>query len=370
MWRGYSNVTTVNDMGFEFLDRQMGELWAPAASRGDLWLHGFFKFDWHDSFIRVASITKNSTGYNVTRDNATKPYYLGKGVGTAFAKGCRFYAVGSLELLDVPGEYHVDSKTGVLHFLPPTPLTQGSDIIVSVLDSVVTATASHTTWRDMVLSVARKTVFSTASSWTVCANLTISNSGQGCAVISGSNNTIKDCLIFGCGSVAISITSGDTLSLAHGNSSVIGNTLANSSRVQRTYTPSVRFSGCGIRVAKNVITNSPHTAISGYGNDHLFENNSIRHACYGSSDVGAFYVGRSWSQRGNIVRFNQFRDIRATEKLSQQPASSIAFYLDDQMSGYDFCEYGIVLAFTPEPASCTPRRQTCLPACLPRRPGC
>jgi hypothetical protein len=170
--------------------------------------------------------------------------------------------------------------------------------------------------------------------------------------------------------VAISITSGDTLSLAHGNSSVIGNTLANSSRVQRTYTPSVRFSGCGIRVAKNVITNSPHTAISGYGNDHLFENNSIRHACYGSSDVGAFYVGRSWSQRGNIVRFNQFRDIRATEKLSQQPASSIAFYLDDQMSGYDFCEYGIVLAFTPEPASCTPRRQTCLPACLPRRPGC
>jgi hypothetical protein len=43
MWSGYNNVTTVEDMGFEFLDSEKAELWAPAAAKGDLWLHGFFK---------------------------------------------------------------------------------------------------------------------------------------------------------------------------------------------------------------------------------------------------------------------------------------------------------------------------------------
>jgi hypothetical protein len=45
MWSGYSNVTAVNDMSFTFLDTDKAELWAPAAAKGDLWLHGYFKFD-------------------------------------------------------------------------------------------------------------------------------------------------------------------------------------------------------------------------------------------------------------------------------------------------------------------------------------
>ena len=42
-WCGGHNVTTVEGMGFEFLDSEKAELWAPAAAKGDLWLHGFFK---------------------------------------------------------------------------------------------------------------------------------------------------------------------------------------------------------------------------------------------------------------------------------------------------------------------------------------
>ena len=54
MWSGYENVTTVDAMGFEFLDSEKAELWAPAAKKGALWLHGFFKFDWRDTFIKIA----------------------------------------------------------------------------------------------------------------------------------------------------------------------------------------------------------------------------------------------------------------------------------------------------------------------------
>ena len=40
-------------------------------------------------------------------------------------------------------------------------------------------------------------------------------------------------------------------------------------------------------------------------------------------------VGRSWSQRGNVVRFNTFDTIRPTEKLAQNSCSQNAFYLDE-----------------------------------------
>ena len=56
----------------------------------------------------------------------------------------------------------------------------------------------------------------------------------------------------------------------------------------------------------------------------------LRHICYETVDTGAFYVGRSWSQRGNIVRFNTFDTVRATERLAQKSCSQNAFYLDDR----------------------------------------
>ena len=114
-------------------------------------LHGFFKFDWRDTFIKIDSIVPTAAsgggggdggsdgdgGFTVTRDAATPSQY-------PFTKGFRFYAVAALELLDVPGEYHIDKATGALYYLPITPLTAASDLVVSVLHNVVTAGADHT----------------------------------------------------------------------------------------------------------------------------------------------------------------------------------------------------------------------------------
>jgi len=47
-------------------------------------------------------------------------------------------------------------------------------------------------------------------------------------------------------------------------------------------------------------------------------------------------IWRSWAQRGNIARFNTFDTIRPTERLAQASCSQNAFYLDDQMSGWEF----------------------------------
>lgn len=112
--------------------------------------------------------------------------------------------------------------------------------------------------------------------------------------------------------------------------------------------------------ANNTISECPHFAIAGDANDMLFEHNNIRHACFGTTDVGAFYAGQrfvrpdalqltkqaclhshrvscrcysvhwcSWSERGNVVRFNSFDTIRSTERLAQLDSSQNAFYLGE-----------------------------------------
>ena len=114
--------------------------------------------------------------------------------------------------------------------------------------------------------------------------------------------------------------------------------------------PGILFMGVGIRIANNSIVSTPHFAIAGDGNDNLFEHNKIRHACFGTTDSGAFYgeqlvppshislgadkspsccsAGQSWSERGNVVRKNLFHTVRATERLAQAATTQNAFYLD------------------------------------------
>jgi hypothetical protein len=90
------------------------------------------------------------------------------------------------------------------------------------------------------------------------------------------------------GSAGISVISGSVATLERGNSSAIGNAISQCSRIARTYTPGVAFSGVGMYIANNTISDQPHTSITGGGNDNLFEYNTIRHSCYETIDTGAF----------------------------------------------------------------------------------
>ena len=55
IWSGYENMSVPADpnMTFTFKDSTAAKLWAPAVEKGDLWIHGFFKFD--------ASVHKQAT---------------------------------------------------------------------------------------------------------------------------------------------------------------------------------------------------------------------------------------------------------------------------------------------------------------------
>jgi parallel beta-helix repeat protein len=314
MWAGYENVTAVSNMSVTLADAALGALWAKAAAAGELYLHGYFKWDYRDDYVKVDSVVPLAAGtsFNITRDYNTVAQY-------PFTKGCRFYALNSLELLDQAGEYYLDHKSGDLYVLPGRPFTGDSDVVVSVLSSVINAKAvSHHVWKDLVISDARDSplIVEGGGSNNIVEGCTVSNSGLYCMAVAGNNNIVRNNTIFGCGQGGIALFAGMPLSaLVRGNSSVIGNHISNFSRICRTYTPAVTTSGVGNYVGNNTMRNSPHTMITAGAVDTVFEHNHLEHACFETSDASAFYVGRSWSQRGNVFRFNTIVNVRNTEKL-------------------------------------------------------
>ncbi len=160
--------------------------------------------------------------------------------------------------------------------------------------------------------------------------------GQYAVTISAgaTNSGVVGCEITGTGSGGIALDGGDRRTLRPGNLYAINNHIHQTGRLLRTYNPAVSLNGVGNRVANNRIHDLPHSAISGGGNDHLVEYNEIFRVCLETGDAGAFYMGRDFTQRGNVIRYNHFHDLRAGALAGQGGFTEVmAVYLDDCFSG-------------------------------------
>eukprot|EP00039_Didymoeca_costata_P013068 m.193312 g.193312 ORF g.193312 m.193312 type:complete len:730 (-) comp15666_c0_seq7:2429-4618(-) len=340
MWAGYEDMMAIKDNTTSFiLKDNRAALWAKALQTpsSDVWLHGYWKYDWRDTYVKIISITNSSNGYIVTRDVNTPPQY-------PWVSGCRFYAVNSLHFLDTEGEYYIDRSNGMLYYLPPDGvLNPSSKIVVSVQETIITSTnQANMTYSNLDIGFTRGTAFSiTGANNITIVGCSVMNGGGVCLSAHGSNVNILNNTVHGCGNAAIDVGGGDRQSLTSANNTAFGNTVYDFSRLCRTYNPGIGFDGVGLYVGYNNISDGPHTCILGGGNNNLFEYNTITHCSYECTDTGAFYTGRSWSQRGNVARFNTFDTIRATERLAQKSCSQNAFYLDDEMSGWEF--YGNII---------------------------
>ena len=338
-YAGYDRVKVVSPTVLALNDSATGARWhaAAAAPHANVWLHGFFDYDWRDTFIRVKSVEPPSGGnsggggaYLITRDDATPPQY-------PFRDGCRFLAVNALELLDAPGEYFIDTTAKRLYFSAGSDVLHG-EVSVSVLSSVLRSDgANHTAFANLSLTTAQEDVVSISRALEVhVVNCTVSNAGTSCLSLSGTNSSVSSSTIRDCGGAGVGIAGGHKATLTAGNVRAVGNDISSFALERRTYNPGVAFTGVGLYVANNSIRDGPHTGITGGGLLNTFEHNELKHLCFGSIDVGAFYTGRSWAHRGNVARYNTFDTIRATERLAQKSNSQNAFYLDDQMSGWEF----------------------------------
>jgi len=289
------------------------------ASR-DLWVHGYWAWDWANSYERVQSLDPDQ---HLIKTAPPHGLY-------GFRKGQRFYFLNVLEELDQPGEWFLDRQTGRLYFWPPHPIDKG-EVLVSLLDQPLISLndASHVTVRGLALEASRGHGISvqggTSNQIVGCALRLLGN--YGVQIEGGQGHRVAACDIENTGDGGVSISGGDRQTLTPGSHVVENCHFQKQGRWSKCYVPAVLVGGVGHRVAHNLIHDHPHCAILFSGNDHVIEFNEIHHVALETGDVGAIYTGRDYTYRGNVIRHNFIHDTGGVGM------GSMGVYMDDCVSG-------------------------------------
>jgi len=305
----------------------------------DLWVHGYWAYDWANSYEQVASLDVEK------RLVKTAPPHGNYG----FRKDQRFYFLNVLEELDQPGEWFLDRKSGVLYFWPPSSVaadvspriiknesqrartSAATEILLSLLDQPLLklTDVSHVTFRGLILEATRGNAVEihggTSNRIAGCLIRNVGNSGV--VIAGGTGHGVVGCDVFDTGDGGVSLTGGDRQTLTPGGHFVENCHFQRLGRWSKCYVPAVAMTGVGLRASHNLIHDHPHCAILYWGNDHVMEFNEIHHIALETGDVGAIYTGRDYTFRGNKVRHNF---IHHTGGVGM---GSMGVYMDDCVSG-------------------------------------
>jgi len=303
---------------FQFDDERVFE-W---ATEKDAWVHGYWFWDWSEERHPILEIVKE------TKTLKVKPPYHSYG----YRKGQWFYGFNMMCEIDVPGEYYVDREAGILYFYPPAEVKKDS-LAVSVLNEVVKIKSDWVTFQGFTLELCRGTALSMQGTNDLAVGLTVRNIGGTGISASGTDQTVFGCHLFNLGKNGISMNGGDRKTLEPSFNLVSNCEVHDYARVQRVYAPGISINGVGNTASHNKIYDAPHMGMGFGGNDNLIEFNEIFNVCYESNDAGAIYTGRNWSMRGNVLRWNEMRDVQGFEKRG-----CVGIYLDDQFSSADIYE--------------------------------
>lgn len=334
-----------------------------------IWLHGFWKYDWIDEVLKVVSIDKINRRIEVSSINAKRQpiqYFCGAapinptgptGNGLPFSPWenasnpslRRWFAFNLLEELDSAGEYYIDRYNKKLYFWPPTPITGTADIVLSSMrlagdNSWIPGTPTE--WaqnRDLHYTVPENTRDAYASLFkffrlknviidglkfihscgsgiemNLCENVTIKNCKiysprkHGIVMLGGKNNTIDGCEIYNCGLNSVILTGGDRQNLIPANNVLQNSKILGSGKNTPSQSTAIKLVGIGNTIRKNIIAECPGSAIIFSGNDHIIEYNNFTNISTGQDDYAGIYNANNLSDRGTIIRYNFFNNVRSS----------------------------------------------------------
>lgn len=284
-------------------------------------LHGYWSWDWFDEFVTIGRIdpVKKEIWPAVPHSRY------------GYTKNQRYYAMNILEELDRPGEWYLDREDGLLYFWPPTPIEDGR-AFVSLLDApMVVLDSTLNVWmHGITFEYARGNgIEVNGGRYANIDGCTIRNiGGTGVTIRGGSDHTVTGCDIHHIGGAGMQVDGGDRKTLTPGNHQITNNHIHHYSGWVRTYLGGININGVGNRLANNLIHDAPHTGILLNGNENIIEYNELHSLAQQTGDVGAFYIGRDWTQRGNVIRHNYFHDLEGPGLHGV-----MAVYLDDWASG-------------------------------------
>jgi hypothetical protein len=287
----------------------------------DLWVHGYWFWDWEDWYQRVASLDSRKKLIHLQ----SPAYHNG------YRDGARYFVLNALAELDQPGEWYLDREEGTLYLWPPKSLAAARLAFSMLRDPVVAVRdASRVLLSGLTVEGGRNTgIEITGGEGNVVSACSVRNlGGWGIVVTGGRGHTVERCQVSQVGRGGVLLAGGERTALEPGAHVVVDSRIFDFSRLHRTYMPGVKLEGVGHRVQNNELRDAPHIAIWFRGNDHLIERNEIRNVCHETGDAGAIYVGRDWTERGTVIRHNYIHDVAGLGEHGCQ-----AIYLDDMASG-------------------------------------
>ncbi len=296
-------------------------------SLDDIWVHGYWSWDWANSYERIASLDRAS---RLIKTAPPQGLY-------GFRKGQRFYFLNVLEELDQPGEWYLDREHALLYFWPPKAVAS-AETLVSLLEQPLVSliNASNITLRGVSLEATRGLAISIRGG--------ASNRVAGCVLRNIGNHAIRidggfghgvlGCDIENTGDGGVDLNGGDRRTLTPAGHFVENCHFQKIGRWSKCYVPAIHLVGVGLRASHNLIHDHPHCAILFNGNEHLIDFNDIHHIALETGDVGAIYTGRDYTYRGNRIRHNFIHETGGVGM------GSMGIYMDDCVSGTEI--YGNV----------------------------
>jgi hypothetical protein len=287
----------------------------------DIWMHGYWAWDWADAYEKAADIDK--LGKTVKLDT---PYFH-----QGYIKGQRFRFINVFEEIDMPGEYYIDRTTGKLYFYPPDNIEKGEAYVSTLNDMMLTFdNCSNVSFEKIKFQYSRSGAVKIKDGNNIkFSGCTFSCLGLDAVTIDGGkNNGLVSCDMYDLAAGGVYIVAGDRKTLIPAGNYVENCDIHNFGTIWRTYTPAISLYGVGNRASHNHIYDAPHMGIYFIGNDHTIEYNEIDHVALETGDVGAIYTGRDYTSRGTVVRYNYLHDL-----LGPGLIGVMGVYLDDFTTG-------------------------------------
>lgn len=289
-----------------------------------LWFFGYWKHLWAANSVEVEKV--NADAGEVTVITAGHTY--------GYVPDAPFYAFNLLEEIDLPGEWFLDRKSGVLYVWPPEGVREPEKMTLrmTVMQKpfIIAKDVSHTTFLGLTFQESCVTGADIQGGERfLLAGCTFRRCAAWGVSIHGKRHGVLACDIHQLGSGGVSISGGEVRTLTPGECFVENCHISDLTRVDHVYGPAVSMDGCGNRIAHNLMHDSPAHGMRMGGFEHTVEFNEIHSVVYESDDQSGIDMFGNPALRGNVIRYNFWHHIGSGRSVAGQAG----IRLDDMISG-------------------------------------
>ncbi len=293
----------------------------------EAWLHGYWFWDWADSYEKIAAV--DPAARLITLEPPFHTY--------GYRPKQPFHALHLLAELDAPGEWYLDRAAGRLYVFSESDPNTGRVELSLLRDWFVDMKeVRHLRWAGVEwdLGAADGVRIEGGGDVALAGCVVRRCAGNAVHIHGGTGHLLLSCNVSSMGRGGVVVGGGDRARLTPSGHAVVNCHLHDLSRIDRTYTPAVLVSGVGVRVAHNRIHDIRSSAIRLGGNDHTVEYNDVFRVVTESDDQGGVDMWGDPTFRGNVFRFNSWRDIGSKAAAGEAPKLGRAgIRFDDAISG-------------------------------------